>query len=235
MNESRIRIVGFISTHAPHTGSDLFDSLSNGSDRNFNPRSPHGERRRHARALMSKPSYFNPRSPHGERPNVIAPAAGDCCISTHAPHTGSDAALYSVSQEGIKFQPTLPTRGATRAADDQRVAVVGISTHAPHTGSDGVGKTSLAICMAFQPTLPARGATPVTARTRGRSGISTHAPRTGSDPLSRRARRARQKFQPTLPARGATVDDYHPVHSLQISTHAPRTGSDLARALRSCR
>ena len=57
------------------------------------------------------------------------------------------------------FQPTLPARGATLAADDQRVAAVGISTHAPHTGSDGVGKTSLAICMAFQPTLPARGAT----------------------------------------------------------------------------
>ena len=33
-----------ISTHAPRTGSDRFYQHANGAIRNFNPRSPHGER-----------------------------------------------------------------------------------------------------------------------------------------------------------------------------------------------
>ena len=57
--------------------------------------------------------YFNPRSPHGERLRNLVNIVN--------------------SKE---FQSTLPARGATRAADDQRVATVGISIHAPRTGSD---------------------------------------------------------------------------------------------------
>ena len=56
-----------ISIHAPRTGSDKVAVLGERADtRNFNPRSPHGERHfRHA--LQADQRYFNPRSPHGER------------------------------------------------------------------------------------------------------------------------------------------------------------------------
>ena len=40
------------------------------------------------------------------------------------------------SKELMHFNPRSP-HGERRAADDQRVAAVGISTHAPRTGSDG--------------------------------------------------------------------------------------------------
>ncbi len=56
-----------ISTHAPRTGSDSFPRKDNTSrSTNFNPRSPHGERRLSA-SSRSGGWHFNPRSPHGER------------------------------------------------------------------------------------------------------------------------------------------------------------------------
>ena len=80
-----------------------------------------------------------------------------------------------------EFQPTLPARGATAAAEKAGVTIE-ISTHAPRTGSDPPARSSqrfprdfnprsphgerLAMLWTsvdggqFQPTLPARGATP---------------------------------------------------------------------------
>ena len=57
--------------------------------RDFNPRSPHGERRAKRRELATL-AHFNPRSPHGER-------RLDILTRRHI----------------IKFQSTLPARGAT--------------------------------------------------------------------------------------------------------------------------
>ena len=57
-----------------------------------------------------------------------------------------------------QFQPTLPARGATMSARNQRTPTGAISTHAPRTGSD---LESLAH--------------------NDNDDISTHAPRTGSD------------------------------------------------------
>ena len=56
----------------------------------FNPRSPHGER--HSTSCTTCQYYFNfnPRSPHGERRGM--PADDD---------------------NTVRFQPTLPARGAT--------------------------------------------------------------------------------------------------------------------------
>ena len=56
-----------ISTHAPRTGSDIATFVSGSIATNFNPRSPHGERRRPAPGAENRQ-----------------------CISTHAPRTGSD-------------------------------------------------------------------------------------------------------------------------------------------------
>ncbi len=102
-----------ISIHAPRTGSDLFASKSGRPMTNFNPRSPHGERRfsnlngrtpdrfqstlpaRGATGRSREPKgsqiYFNPRSPHGERLQRHIQRHPDNLISIHAPRTGSDA------------------------------------------------------------------------------------------------------------------------------------------------
>ena len=78
-----------ISIHAPRTGSDSSSSSFGASGYDFNPRSPHGERR--ARPLRRpRPHYFNPRSPHGERPDYRHPLRIWKRISIHAPRTGSD-------------------------------------------------------------------------------------------------------------------------------------------------
>ena len=55
-----------ISIHAPRTGSDPVLMEEWLKRKNFNPRSPHGERRVRVRTFVFV-ADFNPRSPHGER------------------------------------------------------------------------------------------------------------------------------------------------------------------------
>ena len=62
-------------------------------------------------------------------------ALGVTAISTHAPHTGSDADAFL---DGVRLF---------------------ISTHAPHTGSDVFQRVVHQLFHTFQPTLPTRGAT----------------------------------------------------------------------------
>ena len=234
-----------ISTHAPRTGSDLTCVRNLQRSTNFNPRSPHGERRAScleqfdfeefqptlpARGATRYPHpgryaqhHFNPRSPHGERRALTADYVHDARFQPTLPARGATP-LSRRAKRAMQFQPTLPARGATggMTADGQRGT---ISTHAPRTGSDGRMYAMTRLCT-----------------------ISTHAPRTGSDMLRPQEAKPRILFQPTLPARGAT----HIVTSLarsstfqptlpargatkltayqrpwwEISTHAPRTGSD---------
>ena len=124
---------------------------------NFNPRSPHGERRRPDCLPARLFSYFNPRSPHGgatQYAGEIRIAGGN--FNPRSPH-GERPAKESSSNLYKVFQSTLPARGATSVSSGPRPA------------------------WTFQSTLPARGATLVMAK-RGLDGIiSIHAPRTGSD------------------------------------------------------
>ena len=145
----------------------------------FNPRSPHGERRREAAGLfppcgisihaprtgsdwslsssLRAGNHFNPRSPHGER-RLQPPGRGQQKNfnprSPHGERRGEIFGAFCVKQ----FQSTLPARGATRGGGD---------------GED-FGRR-------FQSTLPARGATDVLAQLLTYQPISIHAPRTGSD------------------------------------------------------
>ena len=168
-----------ISTHAPRTGSD--NKVLKKSQKNAN---------------------FNPRSPHGERRALTAERIRGVAISTHAPRTGSDSFWqYSISSSDI-FQPTLPARGATsrsrepkkrfsfqptlpaRGATDQsrfKICFLVISTHAPRTGSDSSHSGSSSQSADFNPRSP-HGERPRPGNTAGRAS----------------------EFQPTLPARGAT-------------------------------
>ena len=56
-----------ISIHAPRTGSDHLRRVRRIRRFYFNPRSPHGERRRRRKRDVHGDADFNPRSPHGER------------------------------------------------------------------------------------------------------------------------------------------------------------------------
>ena len=102
-----------ISIHAPRTGSDDDRIPVHQAAGDFNPRSPHGERR----IVMPQGRTrgdFNPRSPHGER-RLDRQGGGDSTphFNPRSPHgerhgTGRNAAR----RRG--FQSTLPARGATR-------------------------------------------------------------------------------------------------------------------------
>ena len=171
--------LSLISIHAPRTGSDTALLYSHQRKPNFNPRSPHGERR-HSADARNCYLHFNPRSPHGERPAAYMPTGGRSSISIHAPRTGSDIKLRKNRKKNVQFQSTLPARGATTTA------------------------AQLTNLKKFQSTLPARGAT-CTAPGLPRGGdISIHAPRTGSDRYHLLNLHSVFQFQSTLPARGAT-------------------------------
>ena len=146
-----------ISIHAPRRGSDTrCFSASSLYPRDFNPRSPQGERlsvlagnpcfisisihapRRgsdhKADGTGTDQSYFNPRSPQGER-----------------------RLLYVMPDEDLAFQSTLPAGGATRSAG-WWLPFFTISIHAPRRWSDLSFAT---VSIIFR--------------------ISIHAPRRGSD------------------------------------------------------
>ena len=116
--------------------------------------------------------------------------------------------MHSLVGFFVRFQSTLPARGATaHALGILRAAE--ISIHAPRTGSDDLRAKFVAQNEKFQSTLPARGAT------------SAYSPIFASV----------VSFQSTLPARGATVNLFQHQRNLVISIHAPRTGSDLLHRL----
>ena len=78
---------------------------------NFNPRSPHGERRTHhiASATERQISIHAPRTGSDVRAGSKEALEE---ISIHAPRTGSDAIRASMANLDL-FQSTLPARGAT--------------------------------------------------------------------------------------------------------------------------
>ena len=148
----------------------------------FNPRSPHGERRRlagnrqraggfqstlPARGATAFPclaaraySNFNPRSPHGERLFVRKRKYAQIDFNPRSPHGERQLALDAGGVRTI-FQSTLPARGATRNAG-LYYRSCNISIHAPRTGSDWPNTNPPSV-----------------------SPISIHAPRTGSDGRSK--------------------------------------------------
>ena len=145
-----------ISIHAPRTGSDHLFSSYGASGRGFQSTLPaRGATYRQLKTIYQQRD-FNPRSPHGERPTpaIIAPAAED--ISIHAPRTGSDVKdmqtcsttlhfnprsphgerhlLHGVERLGAYFNPRSPH--GERRLTDVTMGGCGISIHAPRTGSD---------------------------------------------------------------------------------------------------
>ena len=82
--------------------------------------------------------------------------------------------------DAIKFQSTLPMRGATQVLGQDFYARC-ISIHAPHAGSDPYCSKIGAMVWEFQSTLPMRGATMQFTAVVTSFEISIHAPHAGSD------------------------------------------------------
>ena len=190
--------------------------------RHFNPRSPHGERRRGGAVLCAVTS-ISIHAPRTGSDRKDADQWKEWAISIHAPRTGSDQIRRNDTERaGISIHAP---RTGSDTVGSYATPEEAISIHAPRTGSDARQLGSL-IFKIFQSTLPARGAT----RRRRREAHC----RADFNPRSPHGERRRgtvpfpqiSTFQSTLPARGATPKERKPTAFDLISIHAPRTGSD---------
>ena len=175
------RISQPISIHAPRTGSDGVDCRNAKLDaENFNPRSPHGERRTHGMQWHVWTTTFQSTLPaRGATRPALYTAIVKAFISIHAPRTGSDDVALLAAEADADFNPRSP-HGERPRLELRHNDGVTISIHAPRTGSDANHQNI-----------------------GGRQSISIHAPRTGSDRAPWH-RLCGVGFQSTLPARGAT-------------------------------
>ena len=119
-----------ISTHAPRTGSDHCTDGLTPQGIHFNPRSPHGERRRKPWRVTGGRD-FNPRSPHGERRKEYTGGELGIYFNPRSPH-GERRAASSVREVRPLFQPTLPARGATKVAVLGKRADTNFNPRSPH-------------------------------------------------------------------------------------------------------
>ena len=191
---------------------------------------------------------FNPRSPHGERRYVFLRTSRHFEISIHAPRMGSDAAIIRGKTSSFLFQSTLPAWGATSHAlliartessfqstppawgatesftNFRRKSI--ISIHAPRMGSDPDKEQKTIHYAKFQSTPPAWGATKKHTIISEIITISIHAPRMGSDSNALIASSSLSKFQSTPPAWGATLTPLRSLNSRRNFNPRPRMGSD---------
>ncbi len=165
----------------PARGATLYHSCLVVTIRNFNPRSPHGERRRDLRDLVCRRviSIHAPRT--GSDRRYAAAGCEMIEISIHAPRTGSDRAGTFQPVTNSPFQSTLPARGATVCRQRKWCVIAVFQSTLPARGATrrwrGRRKRKI-----FQSTLPARGATTLSPEILdSHKTISIHAPRTGSD------------------------------------------------------
>ena len=219
-------LVAAISIHAPRTGSDMRRILMRTLFFwNFNPRSPHGERRPcavqvrvavfisiHAPRTGSDPFpaertrfqiNFNPRSPHGERRSPNRNRHSSIPFQSTLPARGATLTV-AIPSGHFLFQSTLPARGATLSSS-RRVVSISFQSTLPARGATGM---SIYPCkqVPFQSTLPARGATSIRSIS---AFISLHFnPRSphGERHVGEVIKPCEKLFQSTLPARGATQD-----------------------------
>ena len=171
----------FISTHAPRTGSDPArrDWCSKWKSR-FQPTLP----ARGATGCTAENPFVAVISTHAPRTGSDTLRCNKSAarrISTHAPRTGSDSTVQHVRKVLLRFQPTLPARGATRCRACAAEIMDDFNPRSPH-GERLIRERKRVVPKEFQPTLPARGAT-----------------------CTRCEECQEAAFQPTLPARGATA------------------------------
>ena len=146
-----------ISIHAPRTGSDPSNFALYGRLENFNPRSPHGERR-HTQEVIVERVHFNPRSPHGERLFRTQFPHWSPDFNPRSPH-GERRIKRRFTAHISEFQSTLPARGATYTEQARLRIWLYFNPRSPHGERRLHPQYPHLPYSRFQSTLPARGAT----------------------------------------------------------------------------
>ena len=170
---------GEISIHSPRMGRDSLTDGQQTQARDFNPLSPHGERR--GRCDMGRPvrgfqstlpawgetdhgqgrghadGHFNPLSPHGERLHKITSTDRGQMISIHSPRMGRDGAGAIPPLRKEYFNPLSP-HGERPQGHHRHPAGGYFNPLSPHGERRGREDHFLSRVI-FQSTLPAWGET----------------------------------------------------------------------------
>ena len=234
-----------ISIHAPRTGSDGIGDIIH-ARRKISIHAPRtGSDRPCGQMRGRRVRDFNPRSPHGERRATDAYRSAFWTFQSTLPARGATS-FGGVQWSSTRFQSTLPARGATPSSafsmpqsgisihaprtgsDLCALAVIVrlvISIHAPRTGSDRTRCSSPTTRRYFNPRSPHGERLVVRAAKPMPKNFNPRSPH-GERRMTLCVRRWTTLFQSTLPARGATCSRTGWLPYTPISIHAPRTGSD---------
>ena len=101
-----------ISIHAPRTGSDTASLLATDGVITFQSTLPARGATKLVAVFARDREDFNPRSPHGERRLARATRKRDNIISIHAPRTGSDEALFAIARAITRISIHAPRTGS---------------------------------------------------------------------------------------------------------------------------
>ena len=206
-------------------GSDSTASKPRSANRNFNPRSPDGERLR-GRLLTFPTIQISIHAPRmGSDRGYDHLWVHELAISIHAPRMGSDIWRIGLSYAFLLFQSTLPGWGATSFFCFWFFPLIFQST-LPRWGATMAGLVMDCRDSYFNPRSPDGERLVVGDVDRDVDGISIHAPRMGSDivcahgssllknfnprspdgerPCDHHSQRSADRFQSTLPGWGAT-------------------------------
>ena len=149
--------------------------------KDFNPRSPWGERHLSGYPVMDY-AVFQSTLPVGGATGGILPFLFPDGISIHAPRGGSDHGRNQGGLGSNYFNPRSPWGERPTPRCFRRFGQK-ISIHAPRGGSDPYFRKTGLVCFRFQSTLPVGGATRHGLWRKTAILISIHAPRGGSDGL----------------------------------------------------
>ena len=119
-----------ISIHAPRTGSDLSMFLMVSVSLYFNPRSPHGERRKMC-LRGGQVVNFNPRSPHGERPLSFLRRVDADDFNPRSPH-GERRCRLSAHPAQADFNPRSPHGERLRKVTILSIRIIGFAQKVYH-------------------------------------------------------------------------------------------------------
>ena len=179
----RPRVLHGISIHAPPAGSDMMSSRRVVLSPSISIHAPPAGSDSVIHNTKTVPRDFDPRSPCGERPELSYDGYIKTIISIHAPPAGSDYGTFVFVIDLFSFRSTLPLRGATTKISYDDYIKQNFDPRSP-CGERHETDVMAQLDQLFRSTLPLRGATQVVSPTSFEDWISIHAPPAGSDPCS---------------------------------------------------
>jgi len=126
-------------------------------------------------------SCFNPRSPHGERRRKALVTLAFFGFQSTLPAWGATGSCGTRYAPILMFQSTLPAWGATHSIIFKQLWVHSFNPRSPHGERLPANISPPYIPSGFQSTLPAWGATNANMNLEHITAVSIHAPRMGSD------------------------------------------------------